>query len=111
MTALEYIYGRLDQDFPKEADTVKNLIHQQMRELGAEEIPSSGWAQEELATQSQLNAFVYPYLTCVKALVRQGTDRKLAVSYASRRWQEMPEEIRELIDDEHLATMQRLFQS
>ena len=111
VTALEYIYRRLEVDFPKEAEKLKKLMSQQMRSLGADEVPSAEWSREELATQSQLNAFVYPFLTCVKALVGQGTELVLASSYASRLWAEMPEEIRQRVDEEHLETMQKLFQS
>ncbi len=109
MTALEYIQRQLDADFPQESETLKNSIRKQMKELGAEEMPSSDWNQEELLNQVQLVAVVYPYLTLVKAMVRGGTEKALAISYANRLWHEMPEEIKDLADEEHRKTMEALF--
>ncbi len=111
MTALEYIHAMLDVDFPKESEELKDSIRKQMRELGAEETPSTDWNQEELLNQFQLVAVVYPYLTLVKAMVRRGTEKALAISYANRLWSEMPEEIKDMVDDEHRNTMEALFRS
>ena len=111
MTALDYIQRQLDVDFPQESEALKKSIRKQMKELGAEEMPSSDWNQEELVNQAQLIAVVYPYLTLVKAMVRGGTDKALAISYANRLWNEMPEEIKDMVDEEHRKTMESLFQS
>lgn len=110
MTALQYIYKNLDEDFPAEAPALKGHIARQMKELGYEEPSSTKWEQEDLLFQLQLNTVVYPFLSCVKALVRQGTERALAISYASRLWKEIPEEIRNMANEEELEALDQLFQ-
>ena len=92
MTAVNYVKACVDRDYPEHADYIKTFIDDHMDILVDPEDMTAVEKNSEM--QKMLDAVIYPFFACMRAMGDVGIDEEEATRYCMQIWNVVDAEMR-----------------
>ena len=92
MTAVNYVKACVDRDYPEHADYIKTFIDDHMDILLEPEDMTAEEKNSEM--QKLLDAVIYPFFACMRAMEDVGIDEDEANRYCTKIWNVVDAEMR-----------------